>query len=541
MSEPSRDRVDVGVLFVHGIGNQPEGSTLKEGGGLARTLGGWARPVTEPDWKQVPGDPKSRLVEIGSGTDSRTALAAEGWWAGEVPAPGAGTLLWWLLSVVPLVVPRVLDAGLRRSSMRMDDADWWRPLFFGSGVVRLAQNAFVVAATLSLLAALVALWALALPRAALDRIRSAGPRAGDAPVLVPVLCGTALGAAVLLVIPGTSAKQGAVAVLAMLILVTGWTLPRLLNTTLAAFVGDCYALLRQEPIERAMVQRVESCLAWLEGEVKGAPIVIVAHSQGAELVRRVIAERENGVRGLVTYGAGIAKLDAVDRLRASPWTAIAALALRIVSAAIAVVAVVVVVRTWLALDALAIAIALLAVALVPLSGARKLLQKVVGESYTSDRFGFGPKKVGRWLDLQTANDPVSEGALPIDASWGEAREIVNARVLLLDHVLYWRNVEGFCAPLILELATVVGLGHPAEVGNAVRAAAADRTRRVGHRVLLRVAFVAVAVAAFVVASGIARFIIAGALLLAAAGVEWLLVSRAGARARRWSPCSDAQG
>lgn len=533
---------DLGVLFVHGIGNQPERSTLEEGGGLAHTLRRWlgAEDVREVELSQAPGDPASGRVAVDVGGRSLNVLVAEGWWASAVPAPGAWRLLMWLFQVVPLVVPRVLDAGLRRSSVRMDKADWWRPLFFGSALARLVQNVFTVAATLGFLLALFVLWALALPRTAIDKLRRAEPSAGDGPVLVPVLAGTALGAGVLLALPGTTTKQGVVAVVVMLVLITGWTLPRLLNTTLANFIGDCHALLRLPPVERAMVERVESSLGWLESAVGGAPVVVVAHSQGAEIARRVLEERSTPVRGLVTYGSGIAKLDAVDRLRRSPWRSGVALLLRFVSAVLVVAAAALVWSDPGSLSTLALALVLLLVAPAPMARARALLRSVVGERFTADRLGVGPEKVGRWADFQTANDPVSEGALPLEEPWGSSTEIVNGRVLLLDHIRYWRNVEGFRAPLILELAAVVGCGQPASVPAAVRVAAAARARRVGQRVWLRVAFLAVAIAGFVFAGGVAQWLVAGVAAVAAGVVEWRLIAREVATSQAWSPCARSR-
>ena len=85
------------------------------------------------------------------------ALVAEGYWADTVRTPTPWTLLKWLLAVVPFVVPRVLDGGLRRNSERMDRLRRSRAPhrlagFAGLALWRLAQNVFVVGVTLALLA-----------------------------------------------------------------------------------------------------------------------------------------------------------------------------------------------------------------------------------------------------------------------------------------------------------------------------------------------------------------------------------------------------
>ena len=63
-----------------------------------------------------------------------------------------------------------------------------------------------------------------------------------------------------------------------------------------------------------MIERVQHDLDWLEWNAN-APLVVVAHSQGAEIVRRVLVGRSSPVASLVTFGSGIEKLDAVAQLR----------------------------------------------------------------------------------------------------------------------------------------------------------------------------------------------------------------------------------
>ena len=126
-----RSDAGVGVLVVHGIGERRREATLTElddalAGSLRRWLG--ADRVRVSRHAAADPDPAYAHVRIDAGRgESAGALIAEGWWAAEVPAPSFTTLLRWLLTVVPFVVPRVLDAGLRRTSMRMDAAPRWRP------------------------------------------------------------------------------------------------------------------------------------------------------------------------------------------------------------------------------------------------------------------------------------------------------------------------------------------------------------------------------------------------------------------------------
>jgi hypothetical protein len=98
---------DLGVLFVHGIGDQPQYSTLARfGGALQRWLNRWldgGRPV-QPKQNRIassplvevvsvqhhPGDRNdpahARMTVTHNGTEQRWLLA-EAWWAQEVTPP----------------------------------------------------------------------------------------------------------------------------------------------------------------------------------------------------------------------------------------------------------------------------------------------------------------------------------------------------------------------------------------------------------------------------------------------------------------------
>lgn len=526
--------VDVGVLVVHGIGEQRREATLTE---LDDALAGSARRWLGADRVSVSrhpaagSDPAYARVRVDDGAAAPVrALVAEGWWAAEVPTPGFTTLLRWLATVVPFVVPRVLDAGLRRSSIHMDDAPWWRPDLALFALWRVVQNVFVVGVTLALLVLLLAMWVLALPRALYDRI--AGPAARRTAIVVGALAGALL---VALVGDGAAEKLALAGPL-VLAGVVSFTLPRLVNSVLASYIGDCYALLAQPKIERAMVARVEHSLAWLERAVPGVPIAIFAHSQGAEIVRRVLAERPGRIAGLLTFGSGIAKLRAVAIMRRRRWASMGVFALRIGAAALVVAAAASLLRSdgdvLRALVAIALAMALLTCARVALRG---IVGKALESWYLGDK-----TRIGRWMDFYTSNDPVSEDELPIRDPWGYSREIVNIRVLLVDHVMYWRNVQAFCAPAILELAALAGRPRDERLWDAAGEAARVRARGVRLRVVLRWVWL-LAASAVIAATDVRWFVLAPVALVLAVAVELVLLMRERKQGRAWSPCPAPAG
>jgi len=462
VAEPS---YDLGVLVVHGIGDQRPGGTLREFGALVDCVERWLpRGLTvgglQAQVGEAPAHMTIELADVG-GTPLRV-LVAEGHWADTVRPPGTWTLLKWLAAVVPFVVPRALDGQIRRRSERMDQFARWHPRYVVDGAVRLVLNVGTVAATLLVLVVLFALWLLGLPRAAFDDVDRKRRREPHDPLWVPVAGGLVLCGTLLVAVGrgGSPGRYGAgVAVLIAVALV--FTLPRLLNSLVARFIGDAYALLRKERGPK-IVERVERRLTWLEQHVAGARtatpprIVVVAHSQGAEVVRLALERRAGRIDGLVTLGSGIEKLAAVRLLRAHWWRALGVLLMRAVSAALVVLAVAAVLpwpwpapAWWLAPPAVVGAWLLL-------RRARRTLRQGVGIDDVAGQLGPVRRKATRWADFYADPDPVPEGALPLTADWGTSQAIANDRVFLLDHLRYWHNVQAFVAPVALELARMGG-------------------------------------------------------------------------------------
>jgi hypothetical protein len=290
-----------------------------------------------------------------------------------------------------------------------------------------------------------------------------------------------------------------------------------------SYIGDSYALLEDQAAAAAMAARVERDLGWLERQVGDAPLVVVAHSQGAEVTRRVLARRMTPVAAFVTFGSGIVKLDAVDRLRKSLGRSLLAFGIRIVSAGALVLAVAGIAAQWSPW----LVAGLVVVAFGAVTLARALMRSVVGAGYDESRLGVGPQQVARWIDLFATSDPVSEGQLPLRQP-GLSAEIVNRRLLFTDHTSYWQNVEAFRAAVALEIARVAGWRKAMDQPKNVIDAARSRAGRVWWLVGARWLVVAGAAAGWV---ALGRGALAGALLAAAAIAGLLAVERLWSR---WS-------
>lgn len=534
-------RYDSAVLFVHGIGEQRRGATLAEFGGSlvdsARTWYGPDNVIDVPSGLPRRDDtPEHRAVLVTRpGREPLRLLLAESCWAEEVRAPAWGALMLWLGNTVPFIVQRAVDAGMRRSSRKLDDAGALTGLGFGA--LRLVQNVFAVALALLVLGALFAVGLVA--RLAPVRERLFDARTHDFPLwaklgalatLIPI-------AYFLADAPGPGERAALIAASALPAVVL-LSLSGRLRAIVVGFIGDSYALLNEHGSQNAIVDRVACDLRWVESAAGGAPVVVVAHSQGAEVSRRALTGRSPAlapIAGLVTFGAAIAKLDAVDKLRGQRSRSFGAFALRQLSAAGTCVAALMLAGLWTPLEPrVAVAFALLALAAGALTAARRQLQRIVGARLEPGALGIGEHQVAHWTDLHASHDLVSEGDLPVNrCTRGFSRTVVNRRSMLLDHVVYWHNIEGFQATVALEI-------DRAAQGDAdpPRPPALARAERARSRIICAIDGVRLAVVILVplLWIGVAQDVWAGALIAGLGigllvGVSKLLDLRATARTR----------
>ena len=414
MGEPT----DLGVLLVHGIGVQRRGDTLLDiADPLAQSLTDWLGDdaVKREDTQLAQagdGRPAHLRMRIRRGDEVKRVLVAESWWADVFQPPGWWAFAKWLVWGVPFVIFRAADHGISviDTNEKLDDArsskkwrDWARVPWYVA--VRLLKN--VVSVALVVVATVFLLF-------------------GGIVALVPRL---------------------RIAILSA-------------QRVLIRYLGDSYCLLTSPVCAEATVSQVERDLQWLEHEAT-EKVAIVAHSQGAELVRSVVARREAAppIASLITFGAGIAKLRAVRRLHGRKWEALWAYVLRIVAAVITAGGPLLAVRADLSVSiTVLVAIAALVVAGLLITRARRILQEIVRADELADDLGVGADKLERWLDFYATSDPVPEGALPLEKlelTVASSTRIANYRSPLRDHTCYAQNGEAFRPAVLAELAGLV--------------------------------------------------------------------------------------
>lgn len=290
-------KYDLGVLFVHGIGEQQQYSTLARfGGALQRWLRQWeeGRRPGEPQEDRVAPPPVVDVLAVDAHPDDKVPahaemavgsgkpwLLAEAWWAPEVTPPSFKDFVRWVLPMFPwLAAEYAVAAGYRvYRPDRSPSLHGRKPTIVErvslSGLVWLVSPLIaVVAMVICLLLAL------------LQRLPIIGKRVSS------------------------------------------------LTVNLVKGVGDSYLFAHDALARTAMVQRIRNDLAWLQAKDCGR-VAIVAHSQGAALCHDMLRadDRPTGkVDLLVTVGSGVQRLNGFRKLyreatlRSIGWWSIGAMA-----------------------------------------------------------------------------------------------------------------------------------------------------------------------------------------------------------------------
>jgi hypothetical protein len=264
-------RLPLGVLFVHGIGNQKRGETLvrftdplldwfrntiprsRDNRRTAEVRGAKLNRTLDSD---QPAHVRLELPRSDGGTE--TWLLAESWWAEEFVPPAFKGMATWLLPLVPRLVIGQAATILSR--------------------VRRSEEGRFLRARHSIPPLL--LFVLSIPFALLSFL-----------LLVVLL--------ILSVLPLPFIKRG----------ITGVAL------SLSGSIGDSFALVASRTRFSSMVNRVTSDIDWLAQ--RSESVAIIAHSQGAAIAHEAIRETlqartDRGDRGdiklFAMLGSGLRKL-----------------------------------------------------------------------------------------------------------------------------------------------------------------------------------------------------------------------------------------
>ncbi len=249
---------------------------------------------------------------------------------------------------------------------------------------------------------------------------------------------------------------------------------RAVVNALMGTVGQSFAL-QLSPVRRsAVVTRVQGRLDWLSEQCH--QVVVISHSQGAEVTRRVFGEKHRrDIARWYSFGAGIAPLTmlhpknvetvALQRLAACSKLLLVAAMLGLLALALdAIPGVDSGLRAWLWLQLRGLALWPTLAWLVIVS----VLALLLGNWHSPAAPLMTRRSVmKRWCNLYASNDPVPGGSLfgrfsaeirDRKLPMPEERQLFNTRFAVLDHTSYWKNIEQFVAPIALDLMALMGHG-----------------------------------------------------------------------------------
>lgn len=242
-------RSDVGVLFVHGIGEQAKGQTLARfADPVLKLILSWAVAGTETTAELTGGstsssanaDPAAATLTVTHAGSSKRIEFAESWWAASFAPGGYTRTAFWGIRFVWRVINR-LRAGSRAASA-----------FTRASLLDAVQST-------SLLSAGISVW---------------GAFGG---LFIAISVGV-IGVDLLLLAGVTTAAAGLVALFVMRLLPGQGERAARLQLRVANSLGDAQVFLNSPSTAQAMISQVTADLAWLQNRCDR--LVVIAHSQG---------------------------------------------------------------------------------------------------------------------------------------------------------------------------------------------------------------------------------------------------------------------
>lgn len=489
--------IKLGILFVHGMGEQERGDTITQmGDALTEWLRRWVQelpggdvvireatlrdtpqpvaPQTGPGTlerpaQRVTGPVAHATVELSRGEDPperQQWLLAESWWADAFRQATFGELVTWAISVGPWLIASQRQGVVRRV---LESNPPFAIGLFGQAFLWVLKGATVLG-----------LYIIAL-------------------ILAGIIAPIALVLLVLGLIPIPVISD----------------LARGIAHNLAGSFGDLLVLVRSPVRFAAMAERVRGDLEVMRGECDR--VMIVAHSQGSAVawhaLRRMAqqGDEDHKVRLFVTFGQALRKLKSLYRLHevggalqgAATLLALLSTVLLIAEAALVSPQVIEQIQRGGDLTAIQIpspfVIAIIVVALLIV-----VVQEILGglvsdmssqtEEELRTEFDAVTDKFPKlkWVDLWASADPAPNGpllqALPPGISSYKVRNLAST---LLDHSVYWSNVTEFVSTIAFagaRLVTGEPLGVAARFPDRLINAARTRDRRVSMLAAARVVF-----------------------------------------------------
>jgi hypothetical protein len=481
-SGSSAKSASLGVLFVHGMGTHPPGSTLRDFADpmidLLMNGNVGVEAVQSTADVSTDGDPPQHLALVLEGVKRKqlkmaaaeepaaaapeldaaapepaagTWLLAESCWSDSFVAPSYPRMAFWLIAAVPWMIGEYLRGALGRERERRTQPCVRR-------VRRVLIFLYALAGTLLSGPLIIVLALLVVARA----------------------------------IPIERVRKGVEAVARLL----------------AASLGDVFIILSTHVDRAAIRARIVHDYAWLDARCTRT--VVVAHSAGSALTHQLIRDRRlDGVHMYITLGEAIWRMRWMVSLSQQGWARMGAVGLAVAGTLGLLLGPIAVASAQhvpffakLSMPGLVAPIAVGVGLLLHTASAILVWKRAVTAEWRKDAItALQHKLLGGWRDYVASSDPVPAGALnetpqkssperrgsvgatPATSGY-QAVGIHNRRSIARDHTSYVDNVEEFVAGVVADLARADDL-EELVVSDRLATAAQARKLRTLSRALMR--------------------------------------------------------
>jgi pimeloyl-ACP methyl ester carboxylesterase len=458
----------VGVLFVHGIGEQHRGDTvLAFGEPLYRWLCDW---LTSGDRRKIPRElqlsktnlnrpigsgytPAAthlRIIAPGPDNASQTIewLMAESWWAEDFKPPSFGQLAKWGFGVGPWIIQRQVNHLIDRSQQAGQAVAKNQPKKTTNPLLKTVVDRTTDLAPTSTSATRPSLAAL--------------------PIRLITFIYLLIRAVLQLIASFAVTFLAQLLILCLLLLAWIPPLRRLLEgvqRALSNSIGDSYILVTSPFRFNAMMSQVQLDLYWLSQQGCDK-IAVIAHSQGAAVAYEALKHDPSlPVDLFVTFGSGLSKLKAIQKILPNEGRIKWGSGLSFIGMACVLIGSLSILSSLLQINlpfvsdwsTLLSGLFVLGAALVFVVS-RLILQGRVSPLTEEELLIRDPRaQPGMiWQDYYASSDPVPDGPLPQIIAGVQSSTIYNQASWLRDHSLYWANREQFVARIACQLAQLAG-------------------------------------------------------------------------------------
>jgi hypothetical protein len=418
------EKAEIGILFIHGIGEQRIGQTLTEfGEPFCQWINDWLNSTESKNNDKI--NSKVEIIDANlnsnepqscphfysnlkvnnlSNYEQKKWLFAESFWADSFPLPGTQEVTFWLLQIVPWTCISYATQRIIIAWHKLVNIFSIRKFYFGL-----------------IYAAIITFY-------------------------------------IILTIPLTALALLMQLILFILILI--WKIPIPIirdyiywtQKKISAIIGDSYVFSSSIIRREFAISKLQHDINWIKGRCQN--LVIIAHSQGAALAYLTLKKNfPKNFKLFVTFGSGLNKLalffqpsfrKKIHTVSYFTYLSVYFIALYSYFILIAPQQQRIEPNDWSGLVVIGFSLIFYISALVDSTNESTDEIKLFGEQLENGKV--------KWLDIFSSSDPVPNGPLfNSNQTFITSKLIWNERSIFIDHVTYTHNMEGFWPEIITSI------------------------------------------------------------------------------------------